>query len=455
VPVQLTEEALRDALAVLEERDPDAARGAGAALESLGWEREGPLLLRRYDVQLFLWYQLPRKWLVSLEGKRSLAQALASLLDRLGGVAATYAEVCRSPDTDELLRMWEREDPGAWRRLRELLERSGLEPPDTELLVWGSMMGLVEARVRELVALALEEAVEDRRLSPGSPGSRRRRAEVADAVLGETWEDDETLTRLAAVHAERVERWLHFGHTRGGMERRAIVERAADTVSHEQPTIEPALARQALAPALWLLGRARNGIGLTQTGALNRAFVRETVDRWTGWWDAELFGPPNREDEVALLHELHALLRRTRLVRRERGRIVATKRGREQCDDPPALLAALATELLAGKSFDAACAELATALALDGAAVDATLLATAVHPALVAEGWSSGGDPPSERDVAWTIAAFMRAAEAVGLLARVPGESRRSRAQLVLTPAGRAGLAAGLRARALAPAAAP
>lgn len=55
MPVELTEEAIRDALAVLEERDPDAGRDAGAVLESLGWEREGPLLLRRYDVQLFLW----------------------------------------------------------------------------------------------------------------------------------------------------------------------------------------------------------------------------------------------------------------------------------------------------------------------------------------------------------------------------------------------------------------
>lgn len=449
MPVQVTQEALRDALAVLEEREPDAARAAGAILESLGWERQGPLLLRRYDVQLFLWYQLPLKWLVPLAEKRSLARALATLFDRLGGVAATYAGVCRSADTDDLLRMWEHEDPGARHRLRELLERSGLEPPDTALLAWGSVMGFDEARARDRVALALEEAVEDGRLSPGSPGFRRRQAEVADAALRASWEDDETLTRLEAVHAERVERWFHAG--RGGRERRAIVERAAGAVSREQPAIEIAVAEEALGPTLFLLGCARDGIGLTQTGALSRAFVREIVDRWPDWWDSELFGPPYREADVARLDELHALMRSMRLVRRERSRLVATKRGRDLGDEPPALLAELATALLEGEGFAAACAELAAALVLDGAAVDAHALATTAYPALVAEGWSSGGDPPSEHEVTWTIVSFLCAAEAVGLVARAPRQSRRAPVRLVLTPAGRAGLATGLRARALAP----
>ncbi|MGO9973736.1 MAG: hypothetical protein ACLP01_13210 [Solirubrobacteraceae bacterium] len=32
----------------------------------MGWEGEGSLLLRRYDVQLFAWYTLTRKFLMSL-----------------------------------------------------------------------------------------------------------------------------------------------------------------------------------------------------------------------------------------------------------------------------------------------------------------------------------------------------------------------------------------------------
>ncbi len=54
MPVELTERALRDAVAVLGEWDHNGAHTAQAALEWMGWEREGPLLLRRYDVQLFV-----------------------------------------------------------------------------------------------------------------------------------------------------------------------------------------------------------------------------------------------------------------------------------------------------------------------------------------------------------------------------------------------------------------
>jgi len=57
--VELTERALRDALALIGERD--GVREAQSALEWMGWEGEGPLLLRRFDVQLFCLYTLPRK----------------------------------------------------------------------------------------------------------------------------------------------------------------------------------------------------------------------------------------------------------------------------------------------------------------------------------------------------------------------------------------------------------
>lgn len=52
-----------------------------------------------------------------------------------------------------------------------------------------------------------------------------------------------------------------------------------------------------LEPALWLLEQGNDGIGLTQTGALNRALVREVAERWPSWWEADLFGPPHREDD--------------------------------------------------------------------------------------------------------------------------------------------------------------
>lgn len=456
MPVELTERALRDMVAVMGGWDRDSARAARSALEWMGWEDEGPLLLRRYDVQMFAWYTLPRKFLTSLDVKREAAEALALTLERFGGRAASYAEVCRSTETDELLCAWEAEDPSAPRRLRELLDRSGIEPPDTGLLAWGSVMGPEEARVHEQVATALEQAIEDGRLSPGTPGFRRRQAEIADAALHEPSDCDTAGSRLQAVSSERIERWVRRGHTRGSVERGTIIEPVAALIAAEPASVDPDSARTALAPALWLLEQATDGIALTQTGALNRALVREVAERWPHWWRADLFGPPNRQDDLALLCELNELLRHLRLMRRKGRQIRTTARGRKLQADPPTLLLALARELLAGEDFQAACAELAAALILDGAVADYSgALAARVHPAIVAEGWQAAGEPPDVRNVSWTIADFLRPAEAIGLFQRTAGRSRLQPDPLILTDAGRMALPYGLRERALATARGP
>jgi hypothetical protein len=134
MPVELSERELFDAIAVLGERHDDGARIARHALGWLGWEGEGPLLLRRYDVQVFTWYQLPAKFLASLEDKREVARGVALTLEQLGGQAATYARALRSHETDQLLESWELSGSIGRMRFRELLADSGLEPPDTELL---------------------------------------------------------------------------------------------------------------------------------------------------------------------------------------------------------------------------------------------------------------------------------------------------------------------------------
>src|SRR5206468_8256331 len=136
------------------------------------------------------------------------------------------------------------------------LDRSGIEPPNTDLLAWGHVMGFAEADVREQVAIALEEAIEDGRLVPGSPGFRRRQAEVASAALHEPWSDDDGRSRLDAVHAERRERWLERGRTRGSTERRAILAPVAALVALDAAPVAGEATRAAVAPALWLLERA-------------------------------------------------------------------------------------------------------------------------------------------------------------------------------------------------------
>jgi hypothetical protein len=456
VPAELTEQQLRDAIAVMGERHEHGAQAAESVLEWLGWEGEGPLLLRRYDVQQLAWYTLPCKFLTGLEDKRETAELVAYTLDHLGDLARGYAEVCRSPATDELLRAWEVEDPTARHRFRELMEASGIEPPDTDLLAWGRVMGFDEARVRDRVATALEQAIEDGRLTPGARGFRRVQAQVAIAALMEPWEDDERRTQLDAVHAERLERWARHGNARGSDARNAILEPVLPLrVSPLEPVSSDA-ARAVLHPALWVMDQALTGVALTQTGALNRGLVREIAERWPDWWAADLFGSPNREDDIPLLGELHDLLRRARLLRRTGRRLILTTRGHALAADPPELLRTLARSLLAGDTFDAACGELAVALILNGAVIDYTPhLADRLRPAIVAAGWQAGGEPPNREHVSWTIADLLRPAEALGLLAPVPGDTRLRSGPLLLADVGRLALTDALRARAVGPANGP
>jgi hypothetical protein len=95
MPVEVTEAVLRDALALIGEWDHDGAQSARVALESMGWPDSGPLLVRLYDIQLFVWYTLPRKFVTELEHKHAVAEALARVLEQIGGRAAGYAAVCR------------------------------------------------------------------------------------------------------------------------------------------------------------------------------------------------------------------------------------------------------------------------------------------------------------------------------------------------------------------------
>jgi hypothetical protein len=132
--------ALRDAVARLQEHEVDAE----PALASLGWDWEGALRIRRYDLLVFLWYRLPTKFLAPLEAKHDVAAALAAVLDQVG--ADEYAAQCRAPEVEEMLALWEDDEPRARRRLQQLLDASGLQPSDTDLLAWGPRDGTDRGR---------------------------------------------------------------------------------------------------------------------------------------------------------------------------------------------------------------------------------------------------------------------------------------------------------------------
>ena len=429
MPIRLEAETLRHALARLGEWDEDAAVDARASLSWLGWDDECPLQLRRYDLLLHLWYELPTKVSASLEDKHSRAVALGRLLELTP--AAAYAPLCRAPQTLDQIALWETSDARARRALGRLLDASGIEPPDTPLLAWSSVMGLVEAQAREDVAYELEIALEAGTLAPGTAGFKRHQAEIVADVL--------THDRLESIHAERLECWRddHRSPTRT-----AIVDRVADTLARPPVTAD---VSHATVVARWLLDRAVDGIALTQTGALNRALVREAVELRPDWWDTALFGPPNREDEIVPLGRLHELLRGLRLLRRSGRRIRATARARTLLAEPAALLDTCATALLAGDTFDAVVGELAAALMLAGERIEYGSLERAIHPAILEQGWHSAGVPPSIHAVGGAIGHLLAGLEALDL---VTGTRRSG---LELTPAGQYALHVGLRARAIGP----
>ncbi len=201
-------------------------------------------------------------------------------------------------------------------------------------------------------------------------------------------------------------------------------------------------ADTAAGPALWLLAQAGTpgGAALTQTHALSRGLVREAVERWPGWWDAELFGPPHREADLRVLGALHAGLRRLRLVRRRGRRLQTTQRGLALAEQPWELLRVLAGDLGAGDPFTETVAFEVVGELREQPHASHEQLTTRALRRVHREGWSGpGGERPDEREVSWTVGDVLCRGEAYGLIERHPDPSahRLRSHELALTPAGR------------------
>jgi hypothetical protein len=308
-------------------RDSRASEDARGAVEWLTAEEDEPVAFTRRGLQLFLWYELPRKWLIDADDHVAVADALGSLFAELGAKAADLAALCRAPETLQLLR----EGGGGF---VEAIEASGLEPPDTPLLEWSDLMTIEESLERDAVSEMLESAVDGGRLRPGEKGWKERQVELVEGHLISP--DESGATPLARIHAARRESWLE----RVPGEDQALLTRATPTAEWS-PSAEEAAA--AVEPLHWLLGRLAEGVKLTQTGALSRALVREAVERYPDWWDKELFGPPHRAADVYPLEVLHTFVQELRLARPRKGMLGLGPRGRTLRSDPAALLTTVAS----------------------------------------------------------------------------------------------------------------
>lgn len=208
------------------------------------------------------------------------------------------------------------------------------------------------------------------------------------------------------------------------------------------PEDEPDAMARAAAPAVWLLDAGVEGVPLTQTFALARAVVREAAERWPEWWDAELFGPPHRELDVRRLGELHAGLKRLKLLRRRGRTLHATLRGRELMGDRGALLRVLLDDLGGGDAFGDMVAEVVVAELAAGAPVEDDRLTALARRRALRDGWRGpDGQPPAEREVSWAVMEILSRGEAYGLIERgtaLDMPRRLSRSRVLLSAAAQA-----------------
>ena len=67
--------------------------------------------------------------------------------------------------------------------MNEAIRSSGVEPPDTPLMSWGSVQGQAEHAARRRVSQALEQTVEAGELVPGQRGWKQLAVRITEVSL--------------------------------------------------------------------------------------------------------------------------------------------------------------------------------------------------------------------------------------------------------------------------------
>lgn len=169
-------------------------------------------------------------------------------------------------------------------------------------------------------------------------------------------------------------------------------------------------------PAQWLLEAGLQGVPLTQTNALGRVVVREAALLWPHWWNAELFGEPHREAELAPLEALHEGLRRLKLMRRRGRKLFTTPRGRELLADPRVLHEVLADDIAAADPFTEAVAGVVLARLSHGTETKLDALVASALERVLRQSWWLDERRPGKDDVSWVVSDVVRRGEAYGFI---------------------------------------
>jgi len=344
-----SEQSLEQVLAGLQPASADRARAAigrilpqGAALTHLN----------QAELQEFLWYQLPVKFPAETRELHEIAWSLADLFTVAG--LERYAALCRAPQTHRLLDAWQDNDcEPARRSMRQATKASGVDPPDTPLMSWGSVLGAAEQAARMRVSQALEQAIDAGDLVPGERGWKQLAVRVTEVSLTMPRLDLRGATLLQAVWGERGSSWA--------AEYPAVRQ---VLLSEMLPFLEsdidvPVAAGACLMPLRWLLERIGDGVTLTRAGWLPKALVVEANDTF-GWFD--LFGVTVRtETDLPELGTLSGLGRRTRLITRRGCKVSLSAAGRRGLNDPNLLWRIVVADMFSAGTYEGEGAALAAA----------------------------------------------------------------------------------------------
>jgi hypothetical protein len=340
---------------LLADLDPSSADLARAAVDWLLPEGAALTQLGQIELQEFLWYQLPLKWLAETSELHEVAWSLADLFTAAG--LERYAAVCRAPQTHLLLDAWQDSDHEPARRtMKKAVRSSGVDPPDTPLLCWGLVLGVSEQLARRRVSQALEQAIDAGELVPGERGWKQLAAHITEISLTMRRLDLRGGTLLQAVSRERGESWA-AGYP-------AVRQ---DLLTQMLPLLDgevavPAAASECLRPLCWLLDHVGEGTTLTQAGWLPRALVLE-ADHAFGWFD--LFGLTVRtEADLPELATLDELARRARLITKKGRKVSLSAKGRRALGDPSLLWRIAVADIFSARTYEGEGAAMAAATLL-------------------------------------------------------------------------------------------
>ncbi len=322
--------------------------------------------------------------------------------------------------------------------LRVALEESGIDPPDTDVMAWDSVTGPGEQSVRESTSLMLEQAIASGDLAVGARGWKAQAARLTIGYLTSASKDSRA--PLDVVQDERARRWAEAGGAAWQRLQASVLPKLAVPELWD-------LAARSLVPVRALLEGIGDGVTLTQAGYLPKALVVELNDRFK-WYD--LYGFKTRsEADVYQLAELHALLRKARVLTKRGRKLTISGTARRWLDDDARLFRVLAEQAMSGADFDADVAAAYGAVLLTRAE---TVPETEVHRSVfnvVADRWrTTAGQVVELEHVRWAAVGWRSVAKTLGLLEQDGEWDART---LALTEAGKAGVVLGLRARAYAP----